>query len=166
MGEYEHRQYGWIWIPLLLLGLAVPIWTRYVTQGHPQAGAILWLTLIPGVIIALAGLMFVYLDVRDEGDRLVARFGLLPLWGTSVSYDDIETVEPMATSLLHGLGVHGCPGWFLVCNIAGSDAVRIHRKGRRGLMRVKTVIIGTDDAENLLAFLRGKIGAGQSGMGA
>jgi hypothetical protein len=159
MGEYEHRQYGWWWFPLLVIGISMPILPALVIRGDPGAQAMLWPMMITGFLVALAGLSFVYLDVRDDGERLAARFGPLPPCGTSVPYGEIESVERMRTSLLHGLGLHVFPGWFLVCNIRGADAVRIRLKRRRGLMKVKQIIIGTDDAEALLAFLQGKAGA-------
>jgi hypothetical protein len=161
MGEYEHRQYGWWWLPLLLIGVAMPILTGGMLTGNADAQPIVWITGGVGFVLALAALMFVYLDVRDEGEVLAVRFGPLPPWGTSVRYEDIESIERMRTSLAlaRGLGVHGFPGWLVVFNIRGAEAVRIRLKRRRGLMMVKQIIIGTDDPENLLAFLLKKVDA-------
>lgn len=153
MNGYRHRQRSWWWWGLLIPGLAMLGFTA-VLGARGEALAMLVLT---AAAFLLAALMFVYLDTSDEGDRLRVRFGPLPLFGTSIPYEAIESVEPTTTGIWHGWGVHGLPGVLLVMNIAGTDAVRIRLKRRRGLTRARTVIIGTDDPEGLLGLLRSKL---------
>ena len=88
--------------------------------------------------------------MRDEGDRLAIRFGPLPLFRTSIRYADIQEVEVGRTLILEGWGIHGSPRGGSVWNLWGRDCVVIHR--RKGVLRV-----GTDDAWNLVRFLKGKI---------
>ena len=106
----------------------------------------------PGLLLALLGLAFHHLTVEDEGDRLAIRFGPLPFLETSIRYADIQRVEVGRTMILDGWGIHRSPrhGW--VWNLWDRDCVVIHRQ--RGVLRV-----GSDDAENLAGFLKGKMGA-------
>jgi len=157
MNGYRHRQRSWWWWGLLIPGLAVLGFTAVLSargEVHPTPLAMLVLT---GATFLLTALMFVHLDVSDEMDRLRVRFGPLPLFGTSIPYEAMESVEPTTTGIWHGWGVHGLPGVLLVMNIAGTDAVCIRLKRRRGLMRARTVIVGTDDPDGLLGLLRSKL---------
>jgi hypothetical protein len=113
---------------------------------------------VVGAAFLAAAAMLGHLTVRDEGEALSVRFGPLPLFGTRIPYEAIESVETRPIGLLHGFGVHGLPGVFIVFSIWGFDAVRIRLKRRRGLFMAKRVIIGTDDAERLAAFLRERAG--------
>ena len=104
-----------------------------------------------------------HLRVRDEGDALHVRFGPIPLLGTRVPYDQIESAEPSRTSWWHGWGVHGWPGAWLVFNLWGYGAVTLHLKEPRGLLRFRRYIVGTDEPEKLAAFLRAKVGEAARG---
>jgi len=143
--------------------------TWAIAAGHVARGRATGELLVPlvlvGAVLLLAAALVGYLDVRDAGDRLRIRFGPLPLMGTSIPYEDIESVEPAHSSLLYGYGVHGLPGLFIIFNIWGFGAIRIRLKRRTPVWRAKTVIVGTDEPDRLLEFLRGKIGR-QPGAGA
>jgi hypothetical protein len=104
-----------------------------------------------GILIALLAPAFHHLAVEDEGGRLAIRFGPLPLFRRTVSYDDIERVEVGRTLLLDGWGIHYSVrgGW--VWNLWGWDCVVVHLKSG-GVLR-----IGTDDAVNLDRFLEGEV---------
>jgi hypothetical protein len=114
---------------------------------------------MPGTTIALGvGLLFVllafsfhYLKVEDQGDVLAVQFGPFPLFRRTVKYADIETVEVGRTLFLDGWGIHYSlrGGW--VWNIWGRSCVIIRFRGG-GTLR-----IGTDDAEQLAAFLQRKL---------
>ena len=96
------------------------------------------------------GLSFMQLTVRDEQDALAVRFGPLPLFFTRIPYDKIRSVEPDRTTLLDGWGIHYLPGRGTTFNIWGFHCVRVELENR-------TIRIGTDDVENLVAFLRQRI---------
>lgn len=68
-------------------------------------------------------------------------------------YDDIEQVEVGKTTLLDGWGIHLSlrGGW--VWNLWGRTCIVV--RFRNG----GTLRIGTDDAENLVEFLRNKVQA-------
>ena len=147
--DYSHTQKA----PLCLLlyfsaicCLALPLLLPTV-PGSPAP-------LIPvavGVLTALTGMACHYLTVVDEGDWLALRFGPLPVFQRKVRYVDIECVEIGRTLFLDGWGIHYSVrgGW--VWNLWGRDCVVVHWK-QGGVLR-----IGTDDAENLAAFLQARI---------
>jgi len=108
------------------------------------------------VVLGVAGLMFLFaqsfhhLTVRDEGDVLAIRFGPLPLLRKRIPYSRITAVEPGRTSLVDGWGVHWIPGRGWTYNIWGFDCVKISLGNR-------VIRVGTDDVENLVAFLSDRI---------
>jgi hypothetical protein len=147
--SYRHTQKGpWGLIlyafVVLLVGLAwllaelptVPTFAVFIPGG------------IAGVFLVL-GSCFHRLTVADEGDHLAVRFGFVPLFRKRIRYADIRAVEVGQTTFFDGWGIHPSTqgGW--VWNIWGWDCVVIHHAG--------TTRVGTDDAENLAAFLRTKI---------
>lgn len=109
---------------------------------------------IPYLVAAFAldfvAACFHHLTVEDEGDRLKIRFGPLPLFRRSVRYEDIQNVEVSRTRFFDGWGIHYSirGGW--VWNIWGRDCVLIE------LLRGRKLWLGTDDAEELTQFLKGK----------
>lgn len=134
---------------LLVYATAIAL---FVGAWFAQDQAIIALILLgSGSLSVLLATAFHHLTVADEGDRLVVRFGPLPLFQIKILYTDIQKVEIGRTMILDGWGIHlrlrG--GW--VWNLWGRDCVVIHRQ--KGIIR-----IGTDDAENLARFLEGKIG--------
>lgn len=104
-----------------------------------------------GAVTLVLAMAVHHLTVEDQGDVLTVRFGPLPLFRRTVPYTDIEKAEPGRTTILDGWGIHYSVrgGW--VWNLSGWACVVIHFKNG-GVLR-----IGTDDAENLARFLRGKI---------
>jgi len=143
--QYTHTQkaplclilYG---AALLCLGLAV---TVDDTPGAFIGGGV-------GLLIALLAPCFHNLTVADRVDVLSIRFGPVPLFGRTVRYAEIEKAEIGRTMILDGWGIHYSirGGW--VWNLWGRDCVVIHFK-KGSVLR-----IGTDDAENLVGFLKGK----------
>ena len=104
-----------------------------------------------GVVIVLVGTMFGYLRVWDDGDRLMVRYGPLPVFHAKIPYADMTAVEPDRSSLIDGWGIHYVPGRGWTYNLWGLDCVKIMRGDR-------ITRIGTDDRENLAAFLQSRIG--------
>ncbi|NLW49899.1 MAG: DUF3093 family protein [Candidatus Brocadiaceae bacterium] len=159
MAGYEHRQRGpWLWLmglPALAL-IAAGVYARGMgaETSAPLAAC--------GLLLLAVGACFAWLDVRGEPEALVAEFKPLRLFSVRVPYETMQSAERMRTRLfLHGYGMHGIPGRFAVYNTWGFDAVRIRLKKPRGLTRVRSVIVGTDDPEGLLAFLNERIGPGR-----
>ncbi|MFO0877970.1 MAG: hypothetical protein U0840_11505 [Gemmataceae bacterium] len=103
------------------------------------------------LLIAVLATAFHYLRVTDRGDRLAISFGPLPLFGTTVQYDQIDRVEVGRTLFLDGWGIHYSVrgGW--VWNIWGRDCVVVHRRDGSVLR------IGSDDTQTLAQFLQAQI---------
>jgi len=108
------------------------------------------------LVLVLLATCFHYLAVEDRGDVLAIRFGPVPLFRRTMRYADIGSVEVGLTLLLDSWGIHLSirGGW--VWNLWGRTCVVVHFKDG-GTLR-----IGTDDADNLVEFLRSKIGEGGS----
>jgi hypothetical protein len=144
--EYEHTQKA----PLgsLLLGNAgVLLVASWFARGQPPVVAIF---VAVAAVLAVAALLCGSLTVRDGGDRLVVRYGPLPLLGTRIRYADITAVQPDRTSLLDGWGIHYVPGRGTTYNLWGFGCAKLS-------LGKKTVRVGSDDVDGLVAFLRGKI---------
>ena len=147
--EYTHTQRSPLGFLLCLMGLAM-LAAGWFLRADPVAAIILGAT---GVVIVLVGTMFGYQKVCDGGDRLLVRFGPLPVFRTQIPYADMTAVEPDRSSVIDGWGIHYVPwrGWTF--NLWGLDCVKI-------VLGQRIVRVGTDDRENLVAFLRSKVAAG------
>ncbi len=119
-----------------------------VIGGAPDVARVI-LLVAALVMLALAE-SFRHLTVTDEMDRLVIRYGPLPLFRKTVPYNQIAGVEVGRTTFLDGWGIHYSlrGGW--VYNLWGTDCVVLTL--RRGKL-----FVGTDDPEGLAAFLRERI---------
>ena len=143
---YSHTQKAPLCLILYGSALAcfVLVWLIGETPGIYIGGGV-------GLLIGLLGPCFHHLTVEDHCDLLAIRFGPVPLFHRSVQYADIGSVEIGRTLLLDGWGIHLSirGGWVL--NLWGRTCVVVHFKNG-GTLR-----IGTDDAENLVEFLRSKV---------
>ncbi len=148
---YHHTQTGplhhilYATVGILLIG-------AWFTRGVPGMAVIF--SIIAAVVFVLT-FSFTTLTVEDEGDRLSIRFGPVPLFRKTIPYTDITAVEPDRTSVIDGWGVHYIPGRGSTYNLWGFDCVKL-------TLGKKVIRIGSDDVENLVAFLRTKIGQSPS----
>jgi len=147
--EYSHTQKA----PLCLL--VYPLAVVFLAAGWfvQDAPPIQWLFPPIGLLMLVVAASFHHLTVEDQGDVLAIHFGPVPLFRRTVRYADIGTIEIGRTLLLDGWGIHYSirGGW--VWNLWGRTCVVVHFKNG-GTLR-----IGTDDAEMLAEFLRGKVQA-------
>jgi hypothetical protein len=143
---YNHTQHGRRHNVLFAFTF-VSLTDAWLARGE----AIVVTLLVLAVTFALCGLMFGSLTIRDEGQWLALRFGLLPVFRKRIRYADITDVEVGRISILDGWGIHYFPGRGWTYNIWGVDCVKV-KLGR------KIIRVGTDDAEELARFLRGKTG--------
>ena len=140
MPSYDHTQRGgWHWVMLVF---ALVLVDAAVVTG-------VWPLLLPALAALLAAGAFAQLRVWDDGDALSARLGPLPLFGARVPYADIQSVEVTRTRCTTAR--YGWPGAWLVLNLWGYDAVALHLKQPRGLLRYRRCLIGTDEPEALAA---------------
>jgi hypothetical protein len=149
---YDHTQripvaYRWLGYTSLFVFFA-PV----VVILFSPAPAWCWATMT--VVMFVMALSLQYLRVYDGGDSLHIHYGPLRLFGTSIRYDEIRAVERGRfggfSYLVWGYGPKWLPfrGW--TYRIWGYNCVVVR-------CAEKTIRIGTDDADNLLAFLQTKL---------
>jgi hypothetical protein len=145
--EYSHTQKAPLCLLIYALA-AVFLALGYFVQDAPP---IQWLFPPIGLLMLVLAASIHHLTVEDRGDVLAIRFGPLPLLRRTVRYADIRSVEIGRTLFLDGWGIHLSirGGW--VWNLWGRTCVVVHFKNG------STLRIGTDDADNLLEFLRRKV---------
>jgi len=142
---YQHTQRA----PLcwLLYGISAVLFAVAYTSG---GNAIVYVFIPVAILMLVLGGSFHHLTVADEIDQLAIQFGPLPLFRKTICYEEIVEVEIGRTTVLDGWGIHWSLGGGWVWNIWGRDCVVLHLK--QGKFK-----IGTDDAENLAAFVAGRI---------
>jgi hypothetical protein len=135
----------------------VPVYTLavvFLASGSfvPDVPPIQWMFPAIGLLMLVLAASIHHLTAEDRGDVLAIRFGPVPLFHRTVRYADIGSVEVGRTLLLDGWGIHYSVrgGW--VWNLWGRTCVVVHFKDG-GTLR-----IGTDDADDLVAYLRSRIG--------
>ena len=101
-----------------------------------------------GVLVICAALIFRQMVVQDEGEFLSICYG--PLLVRRIHYVDVTSVDPDRPSIIDGLGIHWFPGRGIFYNLWGRGCAKL-------LVDGKTVRIGSDDVDNLVSLLRGKI---------
>ena len=143
---YQHTQRA----PLCLSIYAVAAVMLVLSWALQEVPAMTWLFLITGSVVFVLAMSFHHLTIEDEGQRLAIRFGPLPVFQRRVAYDQITSASAGRTTILDGWGIHLSlrGGW--VWNIWGRDCVVLQ-------LRNSTLRVGTDDAENLAAFVRSRI---------
>lgn len=145
--SYSHTQRG-ILRPILLASGAVCLVIAYFTQESPPLTPIF---LASGVACAVLAFAFAWLTVCGEGEWLAVRFGPIPLFRKMIPLGKITNVEKARSTFLAGWGIHLTrKGW--LWNIGGFDCVRIETGE-------KNTLVGTDDPDGLVAFLKRRIDA-------
>ncbi|MBC8875490.1 MAG: hypothetical protein H8E44_39190 [Planctomycetes bacterium] len=145
--SYDHTQKAplhLIFYPIVVI-LLVLAWI-----GRDQQPVVLC-TLGVALTLVLVALMFKQLTVRDEGECLAIRYGPLPVFRKLILYSDMSSVESGRSAVIDGWGIHWIPGRGFTYNLWGFDCAILMVKGR-------IIRVGSDDAENLVAFLREKVG--------
>jgi len=145
--QYAHTQRGMIHYIVFSAAAAMVILAWLIREDQPA----MVIVLCAAALMVAVGFAFAEMTVRDDGDALAIRFGPLPLFSKRIPYRDITSVEPGRTSVLDGWGIHWIPGRGTTYNVWGFDCAML-RLGNR------TIRVGSDDVDNLVAFLRGKIG--------
>ena len=145
--SYLHTQKG-ILRPILLICVAVCFVVAYFAWESPPLMPVF---LAAGGVCTALAFAFSRLTVCGEGERLAVRFGPIPLFRKAILLGEITNVEKTRSTFLAGWGIHLTrKGW--LWNIGGFDCVRIETGE-------KSTLVGTDDPEGLVAFLKGRIGA-------
>jgi hypothetical protein len=145
--EYDHTQSAPMYWLMLVPALAILLVAGILSE---DADVLLPMLAMAGLLVVIA-FSFRSLRVVDEGTRLVARFGPIPIFSKRMVYADIVAAEPDRTSLVDGWGIHWVPGRGWTYNLWGFDCVRFTFAGG------KTIRIGTDDPHGLARFLQQRI---------
>lgn len=149
---YSHTQTSPLWMLLAGVGVGLAVGAG-ASWGQ---GFVVYVLGAASVVVFLLAASFAWLRIEDEGEFLSVRYGPLPVMGTSVRYDSIDSVEVGRSSVLDGWGVHWMPGRGWTYNLWGLDCVVIRRGGR-------VLRLGTDDPEGLRRFLGERVGGGGGG---
>ncbi len=141
---YQHTQHaplGWMLVAIAVLTAAA---------GALADIRLLILACLLGALLLLLTLCFGTLTVVDEVDSIRLQYGPMPLLGRRVRCDPIASARASRSSVIDGWGIHSIPGRGWTYNLWGRECVELTVNGR-------TLRIGSDDAENLAAFIRSRI---------
>ena len=150
MAVYRHTQLAWVLAGAMALGLlaavAVPF---FVPEGAMRAPW--WTPWLLVVVFAVGLLLFGWLTVEVDGREIRLRFGV-GAFRRTVPVGEVSRCERVRTRLWWGWGIRWTPaGWLY--NVAGREAVRLE------LLRERPVIIGSDDADALMAVIEARVAA-------
>ncbi len=145
-------------VVVLLLGVASAVVSTAVLwrdwDPSPSLLVLPWFAAVFGVGFGLA---FLYVRVTDTGSALAIEYGPLRLVQADLPYWDMESVERADVLRLRRWQVRwGGPVRVYAARSRG-PAVRIKLKPVPGQRLPRAIVVGTDDPEGLLEFLRGRI---------
>ena len=146
---YEHTQVGQIHFILYLIS-GVLVVGSIGAMAQPPAGILM--LVLAGAFIFLAS-CFRTLTVRDEDSHMRVAFGPISLFSRQIFYQEITEVRKARSALIDGFGIHWIPGRGWTWNLWTFECVELHLGNR-------VLRIGTDDSDNLVAFLHRKIKGG------
>jgi hypothetical protein len=152
---YRHTQKAPVY--LFLLGNAFMLIVLGWISLHDVQPWVSVLGIVMGIIFLLFAMSFAQLTVMDDGDTLGIQYGPFRLFRKRILYAEIESVDRGRSAFIDGWGIHYLPwrGW--TYNLWGFDCVILRVNG-------KVIRVGSDDADNLNAFLQEKVGS--NGIGA
>lgn len=159
MTGYDERQFvGWGIVGLSVGAILLCLAAAALVDGEME----FWLSF--GGVFVWMRLTRSTLHVQDRGQQLLIRYGPFSIQRALIPYTGIYYAEEVP--LLVGLPLP--VDWrlagefpFAWYGLGGRRAVLIYLRERRRLVgpfRTRTVVVGTADVENLLEFLRGRIG--------
>ncbi len=146
--SYSHTQHSHLHYVVLVAAIFLFL---IAGMGLALPGFSFMFLVLGGVALTLS-YSFRYLTVCDQGESLLIQFGPLPLFKKRIPYSQMTDVAVGQSSIIDGWGVHYVPGRGWTYNLWGFDCA-IVTLGR------KTIRVGSDDAENLVSFLKQKIAA-------
>ncbi|CAM3502821.1 hypothetical protein [Parendozoicomonas haliclonae] len=139
---YKHTQIGVAM--LVIFGLVIAIITP--TALSDAATPLFWFAF---AICFGAMFLFASLSIEVSSDTINWFFGPR-FWKKSISLADITAAKKVRTKWYYGLGIRlTSTGWLY--NVSGLTAVELSLKDGT------TVMLGTNDADNLLSALNGRI---------
>ena len=150
MAAYRHTQFARILAGALVLGLLAAIGLPFVVPAEAMR-APWWTPWLLVAVLATGLLLFGWLTVEVDGREIRLRFGV-GAFRRTVAIGDVRNCDRVRTRLWWGWGIRWTPaGWLY--NVAGREAVRLE------LLRERPMIIGSDDADALMAVIEARIAA-------
>lgn len=143
---YQHTQRAPLGHLVMLVAIVMGVAAWFARE---EAAAAVALYISAGVCLLLSQ-MFQTLTITDGGDFLGVRFGPISIFQQQIQYVDITAVEVDCSSWIDGWGIHWLPGRGTTWNLWGFGCVKLTVNG-------KTMRIGSDDAQQLAAFVRERI---------
>lgn len=146
---YDHTQRGVLhrWFTVLSGALVIGGAVAGSTLKGGDGRAIALILVVVGLFFGLLGAAIAWSRVHDDGDALRIAFGPLALFRRRVPYAAMRGAKAMRLGWSHGIGIHSAPGGGWTWNVRGGAAVELTLERGR-------LLIGTDDAEGLVAFVR------------
>ncbi|MFO8007036.1 MAG: hypothetical protein R6V05_04790 [Candidatus Brocadiia bacterium] len=159
MAEYDHKEICPMAVAVLLLGVASAVGSiGMLWRGWDPSPSLLVLPWFASVFGVGFGVAFLYVRVTDRGSALAIEYGPMRLVQADLPYRDMESVERAQVRRLRRWQVRwGGPVRVYAARSRG-PAVRIKLKPLPGQRLPRAVVVGTDDPEGLLEFLRTRIG--------
>jgi len=158
LSGYDHKQICPLALGVLAVGLGCAVLATVLVvsgEGH-ELGMVVGLAWGIFVFGTLFAIMFLYQHVSDQGDRLRVEFGPLGVVHFSADYGKMKSVGRTSVNRLARWQVRdGRP--VRIYAARKGEAVQIELKKPPEVRLPRALIIGTDDAETLLEFLRGEI---------
>ena len=138
---YKHTQIGWI---ILVISTPIILILAFWAAINPILVAII-------AIVAIVIMLALFTSLTVVGDNNEIRFSFGPgVVRKHISYDRIKSVKKVRNRWYYGWGVRWYGrGWLY--NVSGLDAVELN------LTNDTELRIGTDEPDELLAFLNSKI---------
>lgn len=154
MSAYEHTQKAplhWLLYPPSVVLMV----TAWLSRGQVPLALVM---LGAALLLLMLGFSFQRLTIRDEGAWLAIRYGPLPIFRARIAYADMSSAELGQTSWIDGWGIHWIPGRGFTYNLWGFSCATLCVRGH-------TVRVGSDDAAQLVQFLKSKLPAANSTSG-
>ena len=146
---YDHTQVARPIVPIVAGVLFTIVAIAGIVSGETPA---LIVAVVMAVIILPIAIAFSRLTVTVDDSSVQARFGTR--WPRlTIDLGDIVAARVVRNRWWYGFGIRWYPGGIL-WNVWGLDAVELEMQGRR------TYRIGTDDADQLIAALAGRVPLG------
>lgn len=146
--NYNHTQRG-SWHIVFFAVAAAMLTGAWLARSEP---GVMVLNIVIAAIFVVVALTMGSLTICDEGERLALRYGPLPVFRKRIRYADITAAEPDRSKWIDGWGIHYIIGRGWTYNLWGFGCVKL-------TLGKKTIRVGTDDVDGLVAFLQAKVAA-------
>lgn len=158
----EEQRFGQRWVVLAVAVGALAGWLPLILllAGDDADGTPLWLAWLLAIVVGIGlPLLFLLNRLRFEvwDDRVVIRYR--PITTRTIAFADVTAVEAVDYRPMREYGGWGVKGWSrrkVAYNVSG------HRGARLTLTDGRTVLLGSQRADELAAAIAGRLGTPSS----